>query len=173
MTSAAGLLLDAFGRVRDVVGRAVSDLTPDQLAHRVDPDANSIAWLVWHLTRIQDDHVAEVAGWSQVWTEDGWARRYALPLPTTDTGYGHDSVNVDQVRVDASLLTGYHEAVHARTTAFVSLLTDEDLIRVVDERWDPPVTLGVRLVSVVSDCLQHAGQASFVRGFVLRARSAN
>ena len=51
----------------------------------------------------------------------------------------------------------------------MSGLTDADLPRVVDERWDPPVTLGVRLVSVISDCLQHAGQAAFVRGILLRS----
>jgi hypothetical protein len=37
---------------------------------------------------------------------------------------------------------------------------------VVDASWDPPVTLGVRLVSVISDDLQHAGQAAYLRGMI-------
>ncbi|GAA5020768.1 hypothetical protein GCM10025734_75280 [Kitasatospora paranensis] len=124
---------------------------------------------MWHLTRIQDDHVADVAGAEQLWTADGWADRFALPLPPGDTGYGHGPDEVAAVRVgSADLLTGYHDAVHARTAAYVRTLRDTDLGRVVDERWDPPVTLGVRLVSVVSDDLQHAGQAAFVRGALLR-----
>jgi hypothetical protein len=60
MTSAE-LLADAFGRIQETVHDAVRGLTPEQLAFRIDSDANSIAWLVWHLTRIQDDHVADVA----------------------------------------------------------------------------------------------------------------
>jgi uncharacterized damage-inducible protein DinB len=158
------LLIDAFGRIREVTHGAVEGLDEEQLAHRVGPGANSIAWLVWHLTRIQDDHVAGVAGTGQVWPE--WADRFGLPFGPRDTGYGHDADAVGKVRVPAALLTGYHDATHARTVDFLRDLTDADLGRVVDERWDPPVTLGVRLVSVVSDDLQHAGQAAFVRGLL-------
>lgn len=169
MTS-ADLLVDAFDRVRDVVHAAVDSLTPEQLAFRVDPDANSIAWLVWHLTRVQDDHVSDVAGTDQVWTSRGWAERFALPFEEKAIGYGHSSSEVAAVRVDsAELLTGYYDAVHEQTIRFVERLTDAELPRVVDERWDPPVTLGVRLVSVISDDLQHAGQAAFVRGIIERA----
>jgi uncharacterized damage-inducible protein DinB len=163
------LLLDAFDRVRQSVHAAVDGLTADQLAHRLDADANSIAWLVWHLTRVQDDHVAEVAGRDQAWTAAGWAQRFGLPFDTAAIGYGQSSADVADVRVAADLLTGYYDAVHAATTDYVQTLTDADLDRVVDERWDPPVTLGVRLVSVVDDDLEHAGQAAFVRGVLLRS----
>jgi len=169
MTS-ADMLVDAFGRIRGIVHGAVEGLTPDELAARVDPRANSVAWLVWHLTRIQDDHVAAAARTDQAWTADGWAQRFLLPFDDAATGYGHSSDEVAAVRVgSADLLTGYHDAVHARTVDYVRRITDPDLDRVVDEAWDPPVTLGVRLVSVVSDNLQHAGQAAFVRGVVQRA----
>jgi uncharacterized damage-inducible protein DinB len=162
--TSAELLTDAFDRIRDVVHDAVEGLSEDQLAHRPAPGANSIAWLVWHLTRVQDDHVAEVAGAEQVWP--GWADRFGLPFGVGDTGYGHDAEAVGAVRVAGDLLLGYHDAVHSRTVEYVRGITDGDLGRVVDERWDPPVTLGVRLVSVVSDDLQHAGQAAFVRGLL-------
>jgi uncharacterized protein DUF664 len=165
----AELLLDAFGRVREIVHAAVDSLTPDQLAFRVDDDANSIAWLVWHLTRIQDDHVADVASQPQVWTSTGWAERFGLPFPPEATGYGHTSADVAAVRVETGeLLTNYYDQVQEHTIGFVRTVTDDDLDRIVDERWDPPVSLGVRLVSVVSDNLQHAGQAAYVRGLVLR-----
>jgi hypothetical protein len=169
MTSAE-LLVDAFGRIRQVVHRAVDGLTPEQLAVRVDPEANSIAWLVWHLTRIQDDHLAEVAQADQVWTSQGWLERFGLPFDPGDTGYGHRADEVAAVQVDSGeLLVGYHDAVHEQTTRYVRQLTDGDLARIVDRSWDPPVTLGVRLVSVIADDLQHAGQAAFVRG-LLQAR---
>ncbi|GAB3990220.1 DUF664 domain-containing protein [Actinoallomurus acanthiterrae] len=167
----ANLLTDAFGRIRDAVHRAVDGLSPEELAFRVDPDANSIAWLTWHLTRVQDDHLAGAVGTAQVWTSRGWAERFGLPFDVSDTGYGHAPDQVAAVRVESGeLLTGYHDAVYQQTVAYVGSLTDDDLTRIVDRSWDPPVTLGVRLVSVIADDLQHAGQAAFVRGALLRSR---
>jgi Protein of unknown function (DUF664) len=167
--NSAVLLVDAFGRVREAVHGAVRGLTPEQLAFRADGDANSVCWLVWHLTRIQDDHVADVAGTEQVWTSQGWNERFGLPFEPWATGYGHSSDDVAAVSVDSGdLLLGYYDAVHAQTIRFVERIPDPDLDRIVDESWDPPVTLGVRLVSVIDDDLEHAGQAAFVRGIVLR-----
>ena len=73
-----------------------------------------------------------------------------------------------QLRAAPDLLLGYFEAVHQRTLSYVRGLSDGDLTRVVDTSWDPPVTLAVRLVSVLSDDLQHAGQAAFLRGILKR-----
>jgi uncharacterized damage-inducible protein DinB len=169
MTAAADVLVDAFGRIREVVEDAVDGLTPEELASRPEGQANSIAWLVWHLTRVQDDHVAGVAGTEQVWVAGGWADRFALPLDLLATGYGHTSAEVAAVQVGSSeLLTGYHHAVHEQTVRYVERISDADLDRVVDEFWNPPVTLRVRLVSVIADDLQHAGQAAYVRGLVRR-----
>jgi uncharacterized damage-inducible protein DinB len=168
MTSAE-LLVDAFGRVRESVHAAVAGLTTDQLGFRVDGTSNSISWLVWHLTRIQDDHIADTAGTGQAWTEQGWAGRFALPFPPEATGYGHDTDEVAALgATSADLLSGYHDATYERTIAYVSTLTDADLPRVVDTRWNPPVTLAVRLISVVNDDLQHAGQAALLRGILHR-----
>lgn len=167
--TAADLLTDAFGRIRGVVHRVVDGLTPERLSYRVDDEANSIAWLVWHLTRVQDDHIADAANIEQVWTSSGWSERFALPFDESSTGYGHSSDEVAAVQVDSGeLLTGYHDAVLEQTLRFVEPLTDVDLDRIIDESWTPPVSLGVRLVSVISDDLQHAGQAALVRGIVAR-----
>lgn len=167
MTTTNELLEDAFTRIRDTVRRAARGLSEEELSARVDPEANSIAWLVWHLTRVQDDHVAEVAGTEQVWTGEGWFDRFGLPFDPDATGYAQSSAEVGQVAgVSAELLVGYHEAVYAATVAYLRSLGDDDLDRVVDTNWNPPVTLAVRLVSVISDDLQHAGQASYVRGLL-------
>jgi uncharacterized damage-inducible protein DinB len=161
------LLLEAFGRIPERARDVVAGLTADQLAARVDGRANSIAWLVWHLARVQDDHVSDVADAEQAWTADGWVERFGLPLDAADTGFGHTDEQVSAVRVDdPDLLTGYLDAVHERTVAFVSGLSADDLDRVVDTRWDPPVTLGVRLVSVIDDDLEHLGQAAFSKGLL-------
>ena len=161
------VLVDAFERIRDGVHDVVEGLDAEQLATRPSPHANSIAWLVWHLTRVQDDHVADVAGLEQVWTAQDWHGRLGLPFGPEVTGYGQSSDDVARVAgVTADQLTGYLDAVHEQTVRYVATLTPEDLSRVVDERWDPPVTLGVRLVSVVNDDQQHVGQAAFVRGLL-------
>src|SRR5690554_2560961 len=125
MSAVTQLLVDAFGRVREVVHDVLDDLPADHLDVRVDPAANSIAWLVWHLTRVQDDHVAQVAGRAQAWTEDRWAERFALDLPAEDLGYGHSSDDVARVSgISVEALLGYHDAVHARTVAYVDTLED-------------------------------------------------
>lgn len=162
------LLVDALARVGEQVPLVVGGLDQDDLAWRPDPEAGSIAWLVWHLSRITDDHVAEVAGTEQLWTSGAWYDRFALPFPPAAHGYGHSSDDVGAVRVSSDLLAGYHEAVSAAATTYVAALSPRDLDRVVDERWDPPVTLGVRLVSVVNDATQHLGQAAYVRGMLER-----
>jgi uncharacterized damage-inducible protein DinB len=161
------LLVDGFGRVQENVRAAVEGLTAEQLGTRLDAGANSIAWLVWHLTRVQDDHVADVAGTEQVWTAQDWVTKFGLPFPAGDTGFGHRPADVEAVRVtDPELLTGYYDAVHAETVKFLGGVDGQALDRIVDDAWDPPVTLGVRLASVVNDDLQHAGQAAYVRGLL-------
>jgi len=164
-------LIDAFGRIRETVEQVLDGLSPEDLSVRLDPDANSVGWLVWHLTRIQDDHLADIAGTPQVWHADGWEKRFELAYSADATGYGQSSKDVAAFRgVSAELLAEYHAAVHDRTVDHLATLDAEDLGRVVDDSWDPPVTLGVRLVSVISDDLQHVGQAAFVRGVVRRQR---
>ena len=166
---AVDILTDAFDRLPHLVAGAVRDLTPDQLSFRIDPHANTIAWLIWHLTRIQDDHIAGVMGAEQLWTADGWVGRFDLPFDAAATGYGQSPEEVGAVRVsDPALLTAYYDAVHRRTIEYIAGLRASDLDRIVDTRWDPPVTLGVRLVSVAADDLEHVGQAAFLRGVVLR-----
>lgn len=163
------VLSDAFERVHELVGTVVDGLDGDSLLWRPDAEANSIAWLVWHLSRVQDDHVTGlIAGdgdADQVWTSAGWSSRFALPYPVEAIGYGHSAADVGAfVVTDPAVLTGYHEAVHAMTVAALGAMTEHDYRRVVDEHWDPPVTAAARLVSVLNDIGQHVGQAAYARG---------
>jgi hypothetical protein len=167
--SGAALLVDAFDRVKEVVHEATEGLSPDELMVRLDPGANSIGWLIWHLTRIQDDHVADAAKIRQAYVDGGWWERLGRPYGPDDHGYAQTSEQVGSLRIPtAAILLDYHDAVHEQTIGYVRGLGDEDFNRVVDTSWNPPVTLGVRLVSVISDDLQHAGQAAFIRGTIDR-----
>ena len=161
----AALLDELYGRLDDHVRRAVEGLDAEELAIPPGPGANTIGWLVWHLTRVQDHHVAELLDGEQLWPR--WAHRFGLEPDPSNTGYGHGPEEVAAVRPDGpEACIGYYDAVAARTRELVRGLTAEDLDRVVDEGWDPPVTLGVRLVSIADDDLQHAGQAGYVRGLL-------
>ncbi|MCW4386166.1 DinB family protein [Salinibacterium sp. SYSU T00001] len=169
MSTATDLLADHFERIRETVRQTTGGLTPEQLTHRVDAESNTIAWLIWHLTRVQDDHIADVMGAEQIWATKGWADAFGLPFDASATGYGQTPDEVAAVQgVTAEELIGYHEDVAARTLDYVRGLSDDDLARIVDENWVPPVTLAVRLVSVIGDDLQHVGQAGFIRGIVER-----
>lgn len=166
---AARILLDGFSRIREGVRGVLEGIEAPHLTWRPDPEANTIAWLVWHLTRVEDDHVAGAFGVPQLWDSAGWDGRFGLPLPAGATGYGMDASEVAKVDAPAELLLGYQQAVASRTESLVTGVGPNDLARVVDKRWDPPVTLEVRLVSVVADSLQHVGQAAYVRGLAERS----
>ena len=161
------LLIELFDRIPGEIAVAVDGLDTKTL-HRVpEPGVNSIGWLVWHLTRVQDHHVSELLDEDQVWTDGRWAPRFGLDPDPTNTGYGHGRADVEAVRPDGvEALTGYYAEVAARTRALLDGITADDLDRIVDERWDPPVTLGVRLVSIADDDIQHAGQAAYARGLL-------
>jgi hypothetical protein len=186
LTAAQELLRDSFTRLIEHVDELTDGLTEEVASYRPTPQANSIGWLIWHSARVQDIQVcdiaktladgrsdkprSEVVGRSDkprsedVWTRDGWVDRFGLDLPRDDTGYGHSADAVAKVRASVELLAGYYHAVHDMTLEFVETLTDADLERIVDRRWDPPVTASARLVSIVDDCAQHLGQAAYLRG---------
>ena len=168
--AARGILIDGFGRVRESVADLSTGLTDQTAWWRPDDQANSIAWLLWHLIRVQDDHISDLAGTPQSWPQ--FRQEARLPLEPDDTGYGHTPEQVGEVRVSADLLNRYHAAVNAATLGYLETVTEAELERIVDTRWDPPVTVAVRLVSVLDDCARHVGQAEYVRGLADRRNKA-
>jgi len=163
----AAILLELYGRIDPLARDVVRGLDADQLTHAPTRGANTIAWLVWHLARVQDHHVAEILDVDQIWVTGQHAERCGLGPDAWNTGYGHSAADVAAVRPDGpEVLLDYLDAVSARTQQMLRDLTPDDLDRIVDRRWDPPVTLGVRLVSIADDSLQHVGQAAYARGLL-------
>jgi uncharacterized damage-inducible protein DinB len=161
------VLIDALGRVEETMRMTLDGLSPEQLTFRPTDSANSIGWLAWHLARVEDDHVSELAGRPQAWIADGWHGRFSRPADANDTGFGETPEQVANLRPEsAAVLLDYYTAVHQRSVEYVRGLSSADLDRVIDTRWDPPVTVGVRLVSVVNDCTMHVGQMAYVRGLL-------
>jgi hypothetical protein len=163
----AALLLELYGRVPPLAHEAVDGLDADRLVWQPAPGANTIGWLVWHLARVQDHHISELTGDGQLWVADDRAAGFGLDPDPSNTGYGHDDADVLEVRAEsAAVLLDYLAATDQRATTFIAGLTADALDEIIDRRWDPPVTLGVRLISVADDCLQHVGQAAYVRGLL-------
>ncbi|MEO5838793.1 MAG: DinB family protein [Acidimicrobiales bacterium] len=163
----AALLIDLYGRVPPLAHGAVDGVALDKLTESPAPGANPIAWLIWHSARVQDHHVSELVDADQIWLQHDWASRFGLAADPDNTGYGHSPTDVAAVQpAEPAVLLEYLEAVDRRTTAMLQTLTPSELDRIVDTRWDPPVTLGVRLVSIADDSLQHVGQAAYVRGLL-------
>ena len=163
----SGLLVELFGRIPPLAREAVDGLDRDQLVRRPGPGANPIGWLVWHIARVEDCQVAPITGADQVWVGGDWAPRFGLPADPSNSGYGHTEGQVAAVRPEGpGVLVEYMDAVHARTTEFLGGVGPGDLDRIVDRSWDPPVTVGVRLVSIAVDCLEHAGQAAYARSLL-------
>lgn len=161
----AEVYLELFGRIPPLVDQAVSGLSVEQLVRLPGSGTNSIGWLVWHLARVQDHHVGELLEAEQLWVSGDWARRFGLDPDPSNIGYGHKPDDVAAVQPDGpQSLVDYLDAVQSRTVELLRSLTADQLDRIVDRRWDPPVTLGVRLVSVADDSLQHVGQANYLRG---------
>lgn len=164
------LLIDGYGRIKEILDRTVQGLTLEQLTYRPEEEANTIAWLTWHLSRVQDGHMSDLIGTPQAWVSEGWHAKFDKPANPADTGFRYTADQVAAVRpASAQLLAAYHEAVYARTVNYLKGLSTTDLDRVLNEpQWNPMPTLGVRLISVLSDNLQHAGQAAYLRGIIER-----
>lgn len=162
------LIGDAYNRVLQALEQALGGLTEDDLNQQPHPDCNSMGWLTWHLTRVQDDHIADLMGQEQLWIKDGWYARFKRATDPKDIGWGHSSDDVAAFRSpDVDTLLEYHRAALERTKRYIATLSTDDLDRELNEPWYQPLpTVGVRLVSVASDGLQHVGQVAYLRGLL-------
>jgi len=165
---AKDIVLDGLERIRTVLHRTLAGLTLDEIYRQPRPDANSIAWLVWHLTRVQDNGIAGLFGQQQAWISEGWHAQFAMDPDPNNEGQGHTPAQVAAFRTPSiQTLLDYHDSVSARSKTFVAGLAPADFDRQLDEpHYQPLPTVGVRLVSILSDNLQHAGQAAYLRGFL-------
>lgn len=163
-TAARDLLIDSFARLAEHADEVTEGLSKDVAGRRIVPGANTIAWLVWHSARVIDAQLAPIAGTEQAWTSKGWYERFGLKLPPESTGYGHSRAEAAEVHGSDALLAGYFADVSAMAREYLAGVTPAELGRVVDEAWDPPVTVAVRLVSIVDDCAQHLGAAAYLKG---------
>jgi hypothetical protein len=162
------LITDIFDRVAEQVEKVLDGLTPEELNRQPAPGANTIGWLIWHLTRSFDRNVSELAGKEQLWTANGWYAKFGRSADPDETGVGHSQEEMAAFRVpDGRATLEYHLAVQARIKEYMSTLTESELDR---EATSPTLgttfSVGKRLLAQFSEGLQHVGQAAYVRGLI-------
>lgn len=158
-------ILREFASRPRLAAHALPDLDAGQLNAHPAGHPNSISWLLWHAAREIDVQLAELTEKGQVWSARGFDTRFGLPDSDDDFGLGHTPEQAREIHVeDQGLLVAYLDAVCDAFDAYAGGLSEADLDEVIDHRWDPPVTRGVRLVSLVDDAIQHVGQAYHVAG---------
>jgi len=156
--------VNALQRVHVFMGLAFADLSPEQLWYRPAAEANSIAWVGWHLTRGLDRRVSDMDRGEQTWVEGRWYEAFGLPANPADYGVGHTSEQVDTVRPpDSGVILGYYDAVYRRTLEFMASSAADDHNRVLDDSGN---TLAVEMVGMVAGNLQHVGQVGYIRGLI-------
>ena len=161
------LLIEAYTHINRIVHQAVDDLSQEQLAYRPEDGSNSIAWLVWHLTRVQDNNLRDVTQLDEAWLTEDWSERFGM-AGSTGIGFGDSPDDVAAMRPPRAILLGYHDRVAGRVLDYLPTVDADELDRIVDTNYDPHVTAGIRLMSVVQDNTQHAGQARYLRGMIER-----
>ena len=145
---------------------ALDGITADHLVHRPGEQSNTVAWLVWHLTRIQDRIISDLSGREQAWVTDGWHAKFGRPADAMDTGMGCTPEQVLSIRPESpQLLLDYYDAVFKRSAEYLQTITPADLDRVLDPN-NPEMTVGNRLRICILDNTQHAGQAAYLRGLI-------
>ena len=160
------MLSGAYAGILRVLEFTLEGLSVEDINWQPKPDCNSIGWLAWHLTRWQDVQISSFMGEEQLWIKEGWHKKFNRPADPKDTGGRMTPADLAKFKApDVATLLGYHKAVLARSQKFFPTLKKADLDKIVEGTPFPkPPTRGMMLLRVLSDGLQHAGQASYVRG---------
>jgi len=159
------ILHNAATRPTEAAERLRTSLTPQVLNAHPGGHDNSVAWLLWHTGRELDVQTADLAGTEEVWSTGGFAERTGLGAAGDALGLGHSAEAARAIRTDyGDALVDYVAAATDALLDYISTLSEADLDQIIDENWDPPVSRGVRIVSMIDDAAQHLGQAAYAVG---------
>jgi len=157
------LIAASLEESREYVAQAVAGLTPRELAFRPKPHSNSIAFLLWHVTRGEDFWISGILlGEKQLYESGGWCKKFCTP--PMDSGFGYDVAKLDAWPVPSlSLLKGYAAAVREKTLAYLKSLTAAELDKPRDFGWRKGTT-GSALAHLITEVAEHSGQIGYLRG---------
>lgn len=155
-------------RNEEYVLKAVEGISLDDLHRMPTPETNSIGWLLWHLSRVQDRNTAAMAGWPQAWITAGWHAKFGRAANPDERGNGDTPAQVAAFRAPSvEIMVGYYKAGRTRVDKFLATLTLADLERpVAGPNPGSTVPLNTRLTALALECCQHGGQIAYVRGML-------
>jgi hypothetical protein len=160
---ATELAIAALTRSYGILERAADGLSDEQFHHLPTPDSNSIAWLVWHLSRWKDNNASRLSGQQSVWEGQGWAEKFGMAADAA--GMGDTPEQVAAFRPKRELLFGYASAAQAAALERIALLKPADLDRDVETPWGTR-SAGLILTASLNDSIQHIGQIAYLRGML-------
>ena len=145
--------------------RAIEGLTPAEIRWQPTPHTNHIAWLVWHMARVEDVWVSRLRGRPAVWQADGWAERFHMDPMSSGAGQTLEEVRA-MPEIPLTDLMAYFDAVRAVTRHYLEQGTEADLSQVY-----PHPRLGPRpgtwiLGHILVEESQHVGQVALLRGMM-------
>lgn len=162
---ATEVLQDLTGRVRDAVGEIPRGLPTGVVNAHPLGHPNSVVWLLWHSGRELDVQLSGLTANEQVWTSEGYDSSSGVHGAGDSMGFGQSPAQAREVTAaEVGPVIDYVAAVCDAVDTYLFTVGDADLDAVIDDAWDPPVTRGVRLISILHDAVIHLGQAAYVLG---------
>jgi uncharacterized damage-inducible protein DinB len=160
-------VLSALERNWEMVDATLAGMDDAILARRPTDQCNSIAWLLWHMTRVVDTFVhTRLQVQPQVWIRDGWYAKFGMDPDPDNRGVGWTATQVAQwVPPAKDVQAGYYEAIKQATRAYLATLSDTDLeVRRVIPPVPEPRTVAAALGQMTWDNVAHGGQIAYLRG---------
>ena len=159
---------DMMERNWEMIDAALEGLDESAMARQPTDQCNSVAWILWHLTRVTDMFIhTRLRDLTQVWVSEGWHEKFRMPADEEDRGVGWSASDVAQWRAPAKeVQLAYYEAVKNHAREFLANITTEELEReIVINPVPEPRTVAVCMGQMVWDTVAHGGQIAYLRGF--------
>ncbi len=151
-----------------MVDSAMEGLDQETINRIPAEQCNSIAWILWHMSRVVDTFVnTRFQSRPQLWIAGGWHQRFGMGDDPDDRGVGWTMEQVASWSPpDLSVQLGYHQAVREAAAGYLSSATEADLAEVkVIPPAPEPRTVANALGQMVWDAVAHGGQIAYLRGF--------
>jgi hypothetical protein len=160
------MLAVGYSGILRTLDYTLKGLTKEDINWQPKPDCNSIGWMVWHPIRFQDMQISEFMGEEQLWIKDGWYKKWGRKADPKESGGGMTPEDLTKFKSPgAATVLAYAKAVVERSQKYFPTLKKADLDKILKGGPHKPYpTVGMMLMIILSDSLQHAGQAGYVRG---------
>ena len=127
----------------------LTDLTPEEYCVMPTAKDETIAWVLWHIARIEDITMGILVGGGEQLFDDAWKNQLNAPLTDTGNALTDDEIIELSRRLDIGKLMEYRNAVGQRTREIVKSLTADDMTRKVSAK-------GLDAISLAGGVTDHA-----------------